>query len=142
MKIGIASDHAGYKVKEIIKKYLQEIHYTVIDYGTYNEDSVDYPNYAFKVCDAINDNEIDFGILICYTGIGMSIAANKRKGIRCAKVDNITEAKLTREHNNSNVLALSALKDIETLKIIVKTYLETKFTNEERHVRRIKLIEK
>lgn len=141
MKIGIASDHAGYKTKEILIEYLKQLNYGVVDYGTNSLESVDYPKYAYKVCDGIQESKIDLGILICYTGIGMSIAANKRKGIRCSKVDTVNEAKLTREHNNSNVLALSALKDINLLKDIVKTYLETEFSNDERHIRRINMLE-
>lgn len=131
----IGNDHAGYEVKKEIVKFLKEKNYEVVDYGCDSADSVDFPDYAFKVCENINDN--NKGILICTTGIGMSIAANKVKGIRCAKVDNVDEARLTRLHNNSNVLAISALKDIEELKKIVLTFLETPFSNEERHVRRI-----
>ena len=84
MKIGLGSDHKGYKIKEKLKKYLNENGYDVLDYGTDNENSTDYPVYAFKVCENVRDKNIDFGILICGTGIGMSIAANKVKGIRCA----------------------------------------------------------
>ena len=141
MKIGIASDHAGYETKQILIEYLKELNYEVLDYGTNNLDSVDYPLYAFKVCDGVINKQIDFGILVCYTGIGMSMASNKRKGIRCAKVDNVNEAKLARLHNNSNILALSALKDIELLKKITKVYLETQFSNDSRHIRRINMLE-
>lgn len=140
MKIGIASDHAGYLKKVKIIKYLSK-KYEVMDYGTYNKDSVDYPDYAKKVCHALNNNEIELGILICYTGIGMSIAANKIKGIRCAKVDNTKEAILTREHNNANVIALSARKSTLELKDIIDKFLTTKFSNEERHLRRINKLE-
>lgn len=139
--IGIASDHAGYKIKNELINYLKELNYEVKDYGTYSEESTDYPIYAFKIGEAI-DKEITKGILVCGTGIGMSIACNKVKGIRCSKVDNVIEAKLTREHNDSNVLALSALKNLEELKDIVKVYLETSFSNEERHIRRIDEINK
>ena len=135
--IRIASDHAGYEVKKEIIKFLEE-NYDVKDYGCDNTDSVDYPEYAFKLCQDIG---LDKGILICTTGIGMSIAANKVKGIRCAKVDNIDEARLTRLHNNSNVIAVSALKDIEDIKKIILTFLETPFSNEERHLRRIEKID-
>lgn len=135
--IGIASDHAGFNVKSELIKYIELLGYQIKDFGTYNEDSVDYPDYAFKVGNAVLKQEIEQGILICKTGIGMSIACNKIKGIRCAKVDNIVEAKLSKEHNNSNVLAISALKNIEELKEIVKIYLETKFTNDDRHLKRL-----
>lgn len=131
----IGNDHAGYEVKKELVKFLEENNYQVKDYGCDSTDSVDFPDYAFQVCENIKDN--DKGILICTTGIGMSIAANKVKGIRCAKVDNVNEARLTRLHNDSNVLAISALKDIDEIKKIVLTFLETSFSNEERHVRRI-----
>lgn len=131
----IGNDHAGYEVKNELVKFLTENKYEVTDYGCDSIDSVDFPDYAFKVCENLKEN--DTGILICTTGIGMSIAANKVKGIRCAKVDNVDEARLTRLHNNSNVLAVSALKNIEDIKKIVLTFLETPFSNEERHIRRI-----
>lgn len=137
MKIGIACDHAGYVKKEKLIKYLKKKKYEVIDFGTDSKMSVDYPDYAKKVGSAINNGEIELGILICYTGIGMSIAANKIDNIRCAKVDNIKEAELTRLHNNSNVLALSARKYLFEMKDIVDKFLTTKFSEEERHIRRI-----
>lgn len=136
--IGIGSDHAGYELKEKIKKYLNELDYQVIDYGTMVNTSVDYPDYAFKVGESIASKGIQLGILVCKTGIGMSIACNKVKGVRCAKVDNVEEAYLTRFHNNSNVLAISSMNP-NALEI-VKTFIETKFSNEERHVRRINKI--
>lgn len=136
--IGIGSDHAGYELKEKIKKYLNELDYQVIDYGTMVNTSVDYPDYAFKVGESIASKGIQLGILVCKTGIGMSIACNKVKGVRCAKVDNVEEAYLTRFHNNSNVLAISSMNP--NVLEIVKTFLETKFSNEERHVRRINKI--
>ena len=136
--IGIGSDHAGYELKEKIKKYLNELDYQVIDYGTMVNTSVDYPDYAFKVGESIASKGIQLGILVCKTGIGMSIACNKVKGVRCAKVDNVEEAYLTRFHNNSNVLAISSMNP-NALEI-VRTFLETKFSNEERHVRRINKI--
>lgn len=139
--IGIASDQAGFNVKNELTNYIKELGYQVIDYGPMTDSPVDYPIYAFKIGKAINDRDINKGILICKTGIGMSIACNKIRGIRCAKVDNIEEAQLTRLHNDSNVLALSALKEIEEIKKIVKIFLETEFSNEERHIRRIRLID-
>ncbi len=123
---------------EKIKKYLNELDYQVIDYGTMVNTSVDYPDYAFKVGESIASKGIQLGILVCKTGIGMSIACNKVKGVRCAKVDNVEEAYLTRFHNNSNVLAISSMNP-NALEI-VKKFLETKFSNEERHVRRINKI--
>lgn len=138
--IGIASDHAGYEVKEKIINYLKELNYHVEDYGTDSTESVDYPTYAFKIGHDVVNEKLEKGILICKTGIGMSIACNKIKGIRCAKVDNIDEAFLAREHNNSNVLAVSAMKDFETIKEIIKIYLETPFSNVQKHINRIKEI--
>lgn len=137
MKVGIASDHAGYNKKEKLIKYLKKKKYEVIDYGTNSTTSVDYPDYAKKLCNGIKNNEIELGILICYTGIGMSIAANKIDGIRCAKVDNVKEAMLCRLHNNSNVIALSARKCMFELKDILDKFLKTNFSNEERHIRRV-----
>lgn len=138
--IGIASDHAGYEVKQKIIDYLKELNYNVKDYGTDSTESVDYPIYAFKLGQDVVNKKLEKGILICKTGIGMSIACNKIKGIRCAKVDNIEEAFLAREHNDSNVLAVSAMKDFETIKEIIKIYLETPFSNVQKHINRIKEI--
>lgn len=140
--IGIGSDHGGFGLKEELIKYFKENNIPFLDYGTVNEESVDYPKYAFKVGEAVINNQIKYGILICTTGIGMSIACNKIKGIRCAKVDNVNEAYLTRFHNNSNILALSASHSLEETIEIVKTFLETEFSNEERHINRINMIHK
>ena len=136
--IGIASDHGGYETKEEIKKYLEANNYKVVDYGTDSLESVDYPIYALKLYKGYQNKEIEKGIVICTTGIGMSIACNKIKGIRCAKVDNKEEAYLTRSHNDSNILALSS-KNKDAIEI-VKIFIETPFSNEERHARRIKEI--
>ena len=136
MKISIGSDHAGFKLKEALVAYLAKKH-QVLDMGTYSDDSVDYPDYAFTVSKQVADREVDFGILICYTGIGMSISANKVKGIRAALVLNVESAKLTREHNNANVLCLAA-KDtpLDLAKQIVDTFLNTAFLGEW-HERRV-----
>lgn len=141
MNILLASDHAGYERKEELKRYLQEQNYQVEDLGTTSSDSVDYPEYAIAVGKKVSQNRTSKGILVCGTGIGMSIACNKVKGVRCAKVDNEIEAKLTREHNDANVLALSAQKDFATSKKIVDIFLMTPFSNAERHLRRIKEIQ-
>ena len=116
MIIGIANDHNGVNLKNEIVTLLTQSGYKVKNYGTDTEESVDYPLYAFKIGEAINKKEIDLGILICHTGIGMSIAANKVKNIRCAKVENEEEAFLTRSHNDSNILALNDSKSIEEVK--------------------------
>ena len=140
MKIGIGSDHGGYLIKEEIKNYLKD-QYEIIDFGTNNTDSVDYPLFAFQVGEAIQKKEIELGILICTTGIGMSIACNKVHGVRCAKVDNREEAYLTRQHNNSNVIALSAKKNLDEIKQILDIFLTTSFSNEERHSRRNHMVD-
>ena len=131
--IGIASDHGGYLLKEKIKEELKEFNFK--DFGTNSTDSVDYPLYAFKLGEAVANNDVKLGIVICTTGIGISIACNKVKGVRCAKVANIDEAKMSRLHNDANVIALNSKVDspIE----IVRTFLTTEFLNEERHIRRI-----
>ena len=103
MRVAIGSDHAGYELKSSLVKYLQHQKVEVHDMGTFSKESVDYPDYAIQVCQTVIRDNSDFGILICYTGIGMSIVANKVKGIRAALVDNIENARLTREHNDANV---------------------------------------
>lgn len=140
MKIGIASDHRGYNQKEELITFLKKKGFDVIDYGTNSKESVDHPVYAFKLCEDI-DKKIEKGILLCGTGIGMSIAANKVKGIRCAKVDSIKEAKLSREHNNANVIAISANFSLLKMKKLISTFLETAFLNEEKYIRRNKMVD-
>ena len=139
MKIGFASDHRGYRLKkELIEIFKEE--YEVKDYGTFTEDSTDYPIYAFELCEKINE-EIDRGILICGTGIGISIAANKVKGIRCAKIATEEEACLCRLHNNANVIAFGEKTDIDLAKKMVTSFLTTDFSEGERHIQRLKEIE-
>ena len=137
MKIGIASDHRGVILKEKIKNYLND-KYKIIDYGTNSIESVDYPEYAFKIGESIKDNKIDFGILICGTGIGMSIACNKVKKVRCAKVTTKEDAFLARSHNNANVIALS--ENTSNYKEIIDTFLTTEASKEEKHQRRVEMI--
>ncbi len=138
MKIGIASDHRGVILKEKIKNYLND-RYQIIDYGTNSIESVDYPQYAYKIGESVRDNKIDLGILICGTGIGMSIACNKVKKVRCAKVTTKEEAFLARSHNNANVIALS--ENVTNYKEIIDTFLTTDFSNEEKHRRRVEMID-
>ena len=138
MKIGIASDHRGFKLKELIKENLD---YDFIDYGTNSEESTDYPIYAFKLGEAVVNKDVEYGVAICGSGIGISIACNKVKGIRCAKVDNVKEAKLTRQDNDSNVLALNGSIMTFRAKDIVDVFFKTSFSNEERHIRRLQMIE-
>lgn len=140
MKIGIASDHGGYELKEKLTKYLTNKGYTVTNYGTDSLDSVDYPDFAFKVSESVAKGENDLGIAICKTGIGMSIAANKVKGIRCAKIDNQKEAKCAKEHNNANMIALGSNKSFIVVKRIINTFLNASSNIEERHINRINKI--
>ena len=138
MKIGIASDHRGYNLKEQIKKELSD--YTIIDYGTYSEEKADYPDYAFVLGKNVVEKEVDFGVAICGSGIGISIACNKVKGIRCAKVSNKEEAKITRIDNNSNIVAFSENITLEEAKDIIESFITTEFSTEEKHRIRVNKI--
>lgn len=137
MKIGIANDHNGVEVKLELTKYLESLGYNVINYGSDTKESVDYPQYAFKVGEAVAKKEVDFGVLVCKSGIGMSIACNKVAGVRCAKVNDTWEAELTRIDNDANVIALGFRNSVDDLKQILKVFLQTEHPNEERHDRRI-----
>lgn len=140
--IGIGSDHGGYALKQAVIKHLEEKGHAVKDYGCYSEESCDYPVYAKAVAEGIQKDEVKQGILICGTGIGISITANKFKGIRAALCGDTFSARATREHNNANILALGARVTGEGLALdIVDAFLETKFSNDERHIRRINMIE-
>lgn len=141
MKIGIANDHHGVELKQKLTKYLIDLGYDVINYGTDTEEMVDYCDYAFIVGKAVANKEVDFGILLCNTGIGMSIACNKVKGARCAKVSDEYEAKMTRRDNDANVIALSARLDINDLEKILTTFLTTDYANIDRYNRRIEKID-
>ena len=136
MKIGIVSDHRGYELKKQIINSLKE-EYEIIDYGPTTTESVDYPDYAFILGNKVVLNEVDFGVAICGSGIGISIACNKVKGIRCAKVSNEDEAYYTRNDNDSNIVAFSAEVTLEDSIKIIKKFVETPFSNDERHIRRI-----
>ena len=140
MKIGIASDHRGYHLKEEIKTNIKDIE--IIDFGTNSEESCDYPDYAFKLGEAVVNNEVDFGVAICGSGIGISIACNKVKGIRCAKVSTVEEAKVTRIDNNSNIVAFKEDVPISEALNIINTFINTNFSDLEKHHRRVnKIIE-
>ena len=141
MKISIANDHNGVKIKNLLKEYLSNLGYEIIDLGSDEGEPADYPLYAYKVGISVASSESNLGILICGTGIGMSIACNKVKGIRCAKVSSVEEAKLSKQHNNANVIAISSKTPIWKLKKMIKTFIETPFSNEERHIRRNSLID-
>lgn len=142
MKIAIGTDHNGTEVKKQIIKFLKSKNIDVLDLGVENNQFDDYPDFAFAVGEAVVKKGADLGILMCGTGIGMSIAANKVKGIRCAHVSNETEAGLTREHNDANVIALSSKNTVEDTLKIIEIFINTNFSNEERHIRRIDLISK
>lgn len=139
MKVAIGNDHHGVDVKKRIIKYLEERNIQYLNFGTDTKENVDYIDFAKKVCKSIQNKECDLGILICGTGIGMSIVANKFKSIRCGKVNNEEEARLTKEHNMANVMALS--EKIENLDKVLDAYLNTEYSKEERHKRRVKEIE-
>lgn len=142
MKVGIATDHNGVNEKKEIIEYLKTLGHEVVDYSTNNTPIDDYPDFAKRVAVSVQNKKIEQGILMCWTGIGMSITANKFKGIRCAKVSNIDEAILTREHNDANIISLSYKMPIEEIKEILKVYLSTKYSFDERHIRRIDKIKK
>ena len=142
MKIGIASDHRGYKLKEELKKELLKRNYEIIDYGTNSEESTDYPDYAFKLGENVRNKNVDFGVAICGSGIGISIACNKVKGIRCAKVVNSAEAKVTRLDNDANIVAFGEKTSLKDALNIVETFISTPFSNLEKHIRRINKITK
>lgn len=140
MKIYIGSDHAGYDRKEEIIEFLKTKNIEIEDCGTYSHDSVDYPDFAKKVCLGVLNENNTFGILVCFTGIGMSMAANKFHGIRASLVGSVEDAILTKEHNNSNVLCLSAKNtNKENTMKIVDAYLAATFTYG-RHERRVNKI--
>ncbi|MCM8785999.1 MAG: ribose 5-phosphate isomerase B [Candidatus Omnitrophica bacterium] len=142
MKIGIASDHAGFELKEYLKENLKKEGYEIIDYGPEIKKVVDYPDYAEKGVKGILNKEIEFGILICGTGIGMDIVANKFKGIRAARCCTIYDATLARQHNDANVLTLGGrLIGKELALEIAKEFLSTSFTKG-RHSRRVNKIKK
>ena len=136
MKIGLASDHRGYKLKEALMKELTNRNYEVVDYGTNSEESTDYPDYAFKLGENIVNKNADFGVAICGSGIGISIACNKVKGIRCAKVDSISDVIATRNDNDTNIVAFGENKSLEEALELVLTFINTPCSMEEKHVRR------
>tara|TARA_Y100000591_G_C21401277_1_gene482944 strand:- start:150 stop:587 length:438 start_codon:yes stop_codon:yes gene_type:complete len=139
-KICISSDHAGYKIKEYIKTLLYKNKISLIDLGPYNDKSVDYPDYAKKVAKRIKGKKSDFGILVCGSGIGMAISANKIRGVRAAVCYNKTSTYLCRSHNNANILCIGArLTKKNNIGKIVSVFLKTEFEGG-RHQRRIKKI--
>ena len=138
MKIALACDHGAYDLKETIKAHLTEKGYEVMDFGCFDKSSCDYPDFAAPAAKAVASGECDMGVLTCTTGIGVSITANKIKGIRCALLGDLMSARLTREHNDTNMMAIGAGVTGEMLALeIVDTWLGTEFSHAERHQRRI-----
>ena len=138
MKIAIGCDHGALALKNTVVEHLTKKGYEVKDFGTYTLDSCDYPEYAAAAAQAVAAGECDKGIVLCTTGIGVSIAANKVKGIRCALLSDVMSARMTREHNDTNVMAIGAGVVGQMLALeIIDTWLGTEFSGEARHQRRI-----
>jgi ribose 5-phosphate isomerase B len=140
--IALGSDHGGFELKEIVKKHLEERGLEYKDFGTYSLDSCDYPEFGRAAAESVAKGECEKGIVICTTGIGISMVANKVKGVRCALCSETTSARLTREHNDANVLAMGGGMTGPLLALeIVDTFLDTEFSGLEKHARRISKIE-
>ena len=140
--IALGSDHGGFDIKQVVIEHLKERGIEYKDFGTYDKNSCDYPIFGKAAAEAVANGECEKGIVICTTGIGISIVANKVKGIRCALCSEPHSARLTREHNDANVLAMGgALIGPDMAIDIVDTFLDTPFSGEERHARRIRMIE-
>ncbi len=141
MRIAIGCDHAGFEYKEKLKQWLTENNYECVDVGTYSSDAVDYPIYAKAVCEKVVAKDVDYGILFCGTGIGMSIAANKIRGIRASVCSDIKSAELTRQHNDANVLCMGAqIIGFLTAREITKTFLSNSFVGG-KHAIRVSMFE-
>ncbi|MBQ9030592.1 MAG: ribose 5-phosphate isomerase B [Parasporobacterium sp.] len=140
--IAVGSDHAGYELKKELLRHLKDRGFETEDYGTYSEESCDYPDYAKKVAEAVVSGKADRGLLVCGTGIGMSIAANKVKGIRAAVLSDEFSAQATREHNDANILCLGArVLETEKAEKLLDIFLDTPFSQGPNHVRRISKLE-
>ena len=139
MRLGITNDHRGYKLKvELLEKLKKD--YEVIDYGAKGTENVDYPDYAFKLGEAIVNKKIDFGIAICGSGIGISIACNKVKGIRAARVLSIEDVLETRNDNDANIICLNEKMSVDDAYNLIITFITTPFSIEERYIRRVNKI--
>ena len=139
MRLGITNDHRGYKLKvELLEKLKKS--YEIIDYGATSTESVDYPDYAFKLGEALANKEIDFGIAICGSGIGISIACNQVKGVRAARVTNIEDVLETRNDNDANIICLNEKMNANDAYNLIITFITTPFSTEERHLRRVNKI--
>ena len=137
MKVVVGSDHGGFELKEVLKKHLEDKGFDVTDVGAYDTNSVDYPDIAVKACEKVTSGEFDFGVLVCGTGIGISIAANKVDGIRCALVSNEYCAEMTKRHNNANMLAFGGrVTGPDLAKNILDAYINAEFEGG-RHQKRV-----
>ncbi len=137
LSVALGADHAGWELKEALKAWLMDAGYQVLDFGTHGPDSVDYPDYALQVAEAVTVGKVERGVLVCGTGIGMTIAANKVSGIRAALCGDVFTARMSREHNDANVLALAGrLTGRETGLEILRAWLDTQFAGG-RHARRV-----
>jgi len=140
LSVALGADHAGWELKEALKSWLMEAGYQVLDFGTHSPDSVDYPDYAQQVGEAVAVGKVDRGVLVCGTGIGMTMAANKIPGVRAALCGDAFTSRMSREHNDANVLALGGrLTDADMGRDILKVWLETSFAGG-RHARRVNKI--
>jgi ribose 5-phosphate isomerase B len=137
MILGFTSDHRGFKLKEKLIEYYKSNGYKVIDYGTNSTDSCDYPDFAYKLGMGLIKKEVDYGIAICGSGIGISIALNKINGVYCAKVSNKEEALYTRMDNNTNCVSFGENMEFNMAIQIINTFIQTEFSNLEKHIRRI-----
>lgn len=141
MKIGFGADHAGFALKEELKKYLEEKGHECIDYGTYSEQRVDYPDYGKKVAHALVEGEVEKGVLVCGSGIGISISANKVKGIRCCVCSEPYSARMSVRHNNANIIAMGGrIVGTDLAKMIADEFFNSQFEGG-RHEARVKKIE-
>ena len=142
MKVVVGSDHGGFELKEVLKKHLADKGADIIDVGAYDTNSVDYPDIAVKACEKVTSGECSFGVLVCGTGIGISIAANKVKGIRCALVSNEYCAEMTKRHNNANMIAFGGrVTGPDLAKNILDAYINAEFEGG-RHQKRVDKISK
>lgn len=137
MKIAIASDHRGVEYKKLVIEYLSSKGHELIDCSPVNFATDDYPDFAYKVCEKVVSKEAEIGILACRTGIGMSIAANKIKGIRCAKINSVEDATLSRNDNGANVMTFNYTDDIENIKKCIDAFIVADVINDPRHQRRV-----
>lgn len=140
MIIAIANDHGGFETKNNLKKYLESKQIKVIDFGSKSKERTDFPDYAFKIGECIQKKEADFGITICKTGSGFSVACNKVKGVRAVKIDSVNDATQAKNHLNANILSFSANKQNNELTEYIDAFLQTKFSLEDRYIKRIEKI--